>query len=440
MPSPRRLLLQFLLCISAVQAQNTRHLTILHSNDLHAHLLPDDSGIGGFAYLAAAVRAERAHCDACLYLNAGDLVQGTPVSTIYRGVPIYEIGNRMGFDAAVLGNHEFDYGWRLIQRFARIANYPLLAANVLDGQSKPITGKPYVILRAGGIRVAVIGVLLGDLNRGFEMPELLGPVRVLPVTDAVRRCVREVRDKSDLIVVLGHIHDSEAEAVLRDVSDVSVVVVGHSHIQYPEPKTVDGRVAVLVNGYAAQLGRLELDFDLDSRKIHVTDWKKIAIDSKRIAPAPDVAREVARWEAKVSRIVDVKIGESKQRLDHNQVRSLIERIMIDETGADFAFMNSGGVRDTLPAGTILARNIWNILPFDNVLVVGSFKGRELPASVTRGQAVDPERDYQLVTTDFTAANQESKDELNSHGLRFPVAGPLLRGAVIEWIRKRKQID
>ncbi len=119
--------------LAPLPAQDVRHLTILHSNDLHAHLLPDDMGRGGFAYLASAVRHERENCPACLYLNAGDLVQGTPVSTLFRGTPIYQIGNLLGFDAACVGNHEFDYGWQAVQRFAKIANYPLLAANVFTG-------------------------------------------------------------------------------------------------------------------------------------------------------------------------------------------------------------------------------------------------------------------------------------------------------------------
>src|SRR5580698_9283159 len=85
-------------------AQDVRPLTILHSNDLHAHLLPDDHGMGGFAYLATAVREERAHSAASLYLNAADLVQGTPVSTLFQGLPIYEIANLLGFDVSTLGN------------------------------------------------------------------------------------------------------------------------------------------------------------------------------------------------------------------------------------------------------------------------------------------------------------------------------------------------
>src|SRR5437763_10904881 len=102
-----------------------RAVTILHTNDLHAHLTPSDRGQGGFAQLVAAIRGEREHCIGCLLLNAGDLVQGTPVSTIFHGEPVYQIGNLFGFDAATLGNHEFDYGWQMAKKFMAIARYPI---------------------------------------------------------------------------------------------------------------------------------------------------------------------------------------------------------------------------------------------------------------------------------------------------------------------------
>src|SRR5690242_14874355 len=88
-----------------------REVTIFHTNDMHARLLPSDNGAGGFAQLAEAIGRERRNCGSCLLLHAGDLVQGTPVSTIFRGVPVFEIANLFRFDAGTIGNHEFDYGW-----------------------------------------------------------------------------------------------------------------------------------------------------------------------------------------------------------------------------------------------------------------------------------------------------------------------------------------
>jgi len=432
----RRLLLWLLLGLAPIGAQNVRPLTILHSNDLHAHIVPNDLDKGGFARLATAVREEKQHCQACLYLNAGDLVQGTPVSTIFHGVPVYQIANRLGFDVATVGNHEFDYGWKRVQEFARIAHYPLLSANVVDASGSPLTGKAYVIKTVGGIRVAIIGVVLGDLSGVFVTPDKVEPWRVLPVVETVRKYAQELRKRSDLIVVLGHIHDQEeVDAILHDVPEVSVVVVGHNHNGYPEMKKVDGRVAVLVHGYGVELGRLDLQVDMAGKKLQSAEWKKIPIDAK-ISPDPKVAREVARWEAKVSKIVDVPIGESKKRLEGRELQLLLEQAIAEETGADLAFVNRGGVRDVVPEGRILARAIWNIQPFDNLVVIGTFKGSELPPAIREGHTIEPDREYKVATLDFVATNQAA--QFKTTGLKFPInTGVLARDMVIEWIRKRR---
>ncbi len=124
-------------------AGEVRTLTILHSNDLHAHISPEN-GRGGFAYLAAVIQHERNGCTNCILLNAGDLVQGSPVSTIFHGEPIYRLSNLLGFDAACLGNHEFDYGWAQAAGFAKIAKYPIVTANVVDAAGMLMTAQPFV--------------------------------------------------------------------------------------------------------------------------------------------------------------------------------------------------------------------------------------------------------------------------------------------------------
>ena len=434
-----RLLLSLFLSLPPLVAQ-VKPLTILHSNDLHAHLTPDDRDNGGFARLASEVRRQKAQCAACLYLNAGDLVQGTPVSTLFHGSPIYQIANLLGLDASTLGNHDFDYGWRRTQEFIRIAHFPVVSANIVDKDGKTMT-RPYVIQTVGGIRVGIIGAILGDLVGTVTTPEAAGPWHILPVVETVRKYAAELRDRTDLIVVLAHIHDEgEVDAILRDVPEVSVVVAGHSHEGYPAMMKVDGRVAVLVRAYGDQLGRLDLQVDIGAKKLSSAEWTKIPIDSK-IAPAPDVARQVAKWESKVSKIVDIPIGESTVRMERNSpdLRKMVERAMAEQAGADIAWINTDNLRDTLPKGQILIRNIWNLLPFDNYIVMGKFKGSELPAAITQRYPVEPDREYTVATTDFTATTQASKDQLDASGLRFPRTGPLQRDGVIEWIRKKKVV-
>jgi hypothetical protein len=98
------------------------------------------------------------------------------------------------------------------------------------------------------------------------------------------------------------------------------------------------------------------------------------------------------------------------------------------------------VRDSLPEGQLLERAAWNIMPFDNRVVFGVFKGRELPEVVTEGKKIDPDKEYKLAVSDFTAANQSAGGQLRSKGLVFPEDRGLLRDALIELIRKRKVIE
>jgi 2',3'-cyclic-nucleotide 2'-phosphodiesterase (5'-nucleotidase family) len=428
-------LLLFLgLCLPLAQAE-IRSLTILHTNDLHARLLPLDNGQGGFARLATALARERGASQACLVLNAGDLVQGSPVSTIFRGLPVYEIANLFGFDAATLGNHEFDYGWQIIPRYLKTARYPVVVSNLVDGAGKRMTDKPYVILNAAGLRVAVIGALTADLPT-LTTPKMRGDWRILPVVDTVRRYVAEVRPQADLIVLLAHLSPAEETEALHQLDEVSVIVSGHAHKGLEAPIPYRGRVLVRVNAYGAEFGRLDLKVDTAAKRMVSYEHKRIPVDAAT-PPSERVATLVAKWEAEVAKIVDVPIGEAVQAFPRPKVRALMERAMAEMTGSQFAFINAGGVRDALPQGRLMARHVWNIMPFDNKVVVGTFKGRQLPPAVTRGRQVDPDRDYRFVTSDFNAANQNAPGGFGTTGLVFPEEGVLLRDLFIDWIKKQQ---
>ncbi len=433
----KQLLFLLLLFVGLAPAQQTRSLTILHTNDLHARFLPDGRQRGGFTHVAQALRREKANCNSCLVLNGGDLVQGSPVSTIYRGVPIYEVANLLGFDVSTLGNHEFDYGWRMIPRFLRKARFPIVSANVVDSRGRLLAPQAYTIRNVNGIRVAVIGVLTADLP-SLSTPDLLGPWRVLPVLETVRRYAAEVRDRADLIVTVAHINPDEEDQILREAPEIAVVVSGHVHRGLEYPKQVDGRIAVRVRAFGEEIGRLELQVDLAAKKVVSSSWRRIEINANAITPAEDVAALVAKWEAKVAKIVDVPIGEAKREYSRADLKVLMEQAMAASVGADLAFMNEGGIRDFFPKGRLLARHAWNVMPFDNKVVMGKFAGSQLPAAVTNGRMIDPERQYTLAVNDFTAANQ--KTELGVENLAFPVMGRLQRDVLIDFIKKKKILE
>jgi 2',3'-cyclic-nucleotide 2'-phosphodiesterase (5'-nucleotidase family) len=226
--------------------------------------------------------------------------------------------------------------------------------------------------------------------------------------------------------------------LLNEVPEISAIITGHLHRGLPAPLEREGRVLVRAKGYAEELGRLDMLVDPSKKKMIQWNWTPVPVAPKT-REAPDVAEQVKRWEAEVARQVDVPIGESSRQFSKAETREFIVEAMCRELGTDFAFVNAGGVRDILPKGRVLARHVWNIMPFDNRAVVGRFKGNQLPLSVTQGRNVDPNREYTLATTDFTAVNQSAPGELGSKGLMFPQEGPLLRDLLIDYIKKQKRV-
>ncbi len=424
--------------------QSTVHeLTILHFNDLHDRLLPDPDGIGGVAHFATVLQRERAAAHASITLSAGDIVQGTPVSTLFQGLPDYEIANNLGIDVNCLGNHEFDYGWTKIRDFMQIANFPTISANTVDPSGNRMLNPPYVIRESGGMRIAVVGVLLERLL-DHAITESLGPYRTRPDVETLRPIVADAKQHADMVVVLGHIEKAEAESILKGLPDVSVVVIGHEHAPWKEPIEIDGRLVVHAEGYGRQVGRLVLQYDTATRRIVSYQWTGIAVDDSVYPADPVVQAQVDKWEAKVSGVVDIPIGSSTSKLSKPEIKELIERAMRDRVPSDLAYMNVTGVRDTLPEGQLLARNVWNVMPFDDYVVVAEIPGDQLMKLEDPSQAavkvagtaqIDPKRMYRLVTTDFLASSWADR------GFKFPVTNQhvLLRDLMIDWIKQRKVI-
>lgn len=438
----RTFLASALLLLAGCRQSTVHQLTILHFNDLHDRLLPDPDGIGGVAHLATLLQRERAAAGASLTLHAGDLVEGTPVSTVFEGVPDYEIANSLAIDVNCLGNHEFDYGWQKIRDYMQIARFPTVSANTLDASGKRMLDPPYVIREAGGLRIAVIGAMLQTLAQNTTL-DMLGPYHAAPIIETLRPIVAEAKQQADMVIVLGHLEKSEAESILRDLPDVSVVAIGHQHTAWKEPLEIDGRMVIHAEGYGRQVGRLVLQYDAASRRVVAHEWTGIAVDDSIYPADPVVQAQVDKWESKVSALVDVPIGRATREIPRNEVKALMERAMLDRVPADFAFTNQGGVRDILPAGQLLARHVWNVMPFNNSVVTLEIPGDQLATLIDPSGRVnkipttvlEPKRVYRLVTTDFVAKSWADD------GKRFPRRdqGVLLRDVLIDWIKQRKVI-
>jgi 2',3'-cyclic-nucleotide 2'-phosphodiesterase (5'-nucleotidase family) len=183
----------------------------------------------------------------------------------------------------------------------------------------------------------------------------------------------ELKSHSDLIALLAHIDGREESEILHSVPEIPALVTGHIHTGMSEAMSHDGRVVVRVRSYGKELGSLELKVDTDKKVPVSWNWNCIPVDSNKLAPDPEMARQVKHWEDEVTAQVDRPLAISQRAFSKNEVKHLIEQAIREETHSDFAWMNSGGVRDSLPQRQLLDRNIWNVIPFDNEVLIGTFK-------------------------------------------------------------------
>jgi 2',3'-cyclic-nucleotide 2'-phosphodiesterase (5'-nucleotidase family) len=413
---------------------NVRSITILHTNDLHATLLTSPENIGGFARLATAIRQEKLNAPASIYLDGGDLVQGSPVSTIFRGLPIFEAANALGIDVGTLGNHEFDYGWSRIRDFQKQARFPLVVGNVLNDAGQLLIPPGYIVKEVGGVRLGIVGALTERTNTSVR-PRDLGPWRVAPVVPAIRKLAQHLRPQVDVVLVLGHLTYEEDRAILEAVPEVSFVVSGHNHDARDLPMRFGERFAVKARSHGRELGRLNLRVDTQANRVIEWSWRSLPIRRSAYAEDPAAAEIVRNWEAQVSARVDVPIGQASAPLNGDPLRLALQQLVARSLGADFAYFNPRGIRAALPAGTILARHIWNILPFDDEVVTAVARGSRVPREIAAEHRIDPNRTYRLITSDFVAEGPFSRSRL-----AFTPQNQTVRDAVIQAVRKWPKLN
>ena len=227
----------------------TKKFTILHSNDMHGDFLAEvkaGSGqlIGGLALLSGYVNKVRREEKNVLYVIAGDMLQGSLIDSEYQGISTMEIMNYLAPDVVSLGNHEFDYGLPQLLFLEKMANFPIITANLYIKQYGKRLMKPYLILHVDGFDLMFIGILTEKVLDAVKKDKLVGSFISLDdaahevgiITDAYKN------DDIDLTVLLTHIgYDSDLElaALLKPEWGVDMIIGGHSHTVLQQPGQVN---------------------------------------------------------------------------------------------------------------------------------------------------------------------------------------------------------
>ncbi|EMA4137063.1 bifunctional UDP-sugar hydrolase/5'-nucleotidase [Cronobacter turicensis] len=477
---------------SAWEQDKTYNITILHTNDHHGHFWRNEYGEYGLAAqktLVDSVRREvTAQGGSVLLLSGGDINTGVPESDLQDAEPDFRGMNMIGYDAMAVGNHEFDNPLSVLRQQEKWAKFPLLSANIYQKSTNERLFKPWAIFKPQGIKIAVIGLTTDDTAK-IGNPEYFTDIEFRKPADEAKLVIQELQqnEKPDVIIAathMGHYDNGDhGSNVPGDVElaralpagALTMIVGGHSQdpvcmasenkkqVDYVPgtpcaPDQQNGTWIVQAHEWGKYVGRADFQFRNGEMKlvryqlIPINLKKKVTWDNgqtERVLYTPQIPENpqmlslLTPFQKKGQAQLMVKIGSVNGRLegDRSKVRfvqtsmgHLILNAQIARTGADFAVMSGGGIRDSIEGGDITYKDVLKVQPFGNTLVYVDMTGKEVLEYLTavaqkkpdsgaypqfanvsftasggtlndvkiKGEPVDPAKTYRMATLSFNA--------------------------------------
>lgn len=403
-----------LVFVSASAQAQDRKLTILYSNDLHAHLEPhkvpwvsETRLVGGFANIATLVKREKAANPFTVYFDAGDYFTGPYISSLTKGEAIIDAMNYLGLDAACVGNHEFDHGWQnAIEQFKK-AKFPILNGNIFEkGTDKLHWNNPYIIKKVNGVRIGVIGMHGKFAFYDTTSDEMIQGVEARDEEVYLRKYIQELKNKADIIVLLIHegIPGRQSTTGAKDVArnlqrdielaknvpGIDIIVTGHAHQGTPVPLVSNGTIIVSTDAYTIELGKLEITYDKRSDK--VTSFKNTLnyLYDDEVPDDEQMLKVIGKWKDKLKQITDEVVTTSPSALtrsygEESNMGDMVADAMLNaHPEYDFAVTNSGGLRQDIDAGLVRVGDLISAFPFPNTIVQLQMKGSDMRAIFEHG--------------------------------------------------------
>jgi len=388
-------LVVMILALSVFAGPN--HLVIFHMNDTHGHVWGTDDG-GGFARAATLINQAREEVakegGEVLFLHAGDVNTGIPESDQLDAVPDFLVLHYMGLDAMVLGNHEFDKPFEVLEKQYKVAQFPFLGANFVNEKSERPVFEPYVIKDYGEFSVGIIGLVTEQTN--VLEPIYLGENTIIDAEETLIKYLPIVQEKADIVVVLGHLGyhvDGErpnlsvefttSDELAENVSGIDIIIDGHSHTLLETPVVINNVILAQAGEKAKNIGRIDLWIDGG----RIVDWSGEVIPLTADIPEdPFIKMFADAFYQLGTEALNEVVGVTKVyldgerahvRSDETNLSNLITDGMIWKTGADVALMNGGGIRASIELGEITYRDILTVLPFGNTLYVLELTGKDI---------------------------------------------------------------
>ena len=391
-------------------AADTTTIYIAATTDVHGRVAAWDYTLDRAAPLGLARAAtvidslRRAHPGRVVLVDAGDLIQGNPFATYWarhtaRVHPIVAALNRLGYDAATPGNHEFNFGVDVMRRALAGARYRVVSANIVRARdSTPLYPRSVLLTRAG-VRIGITGATTPGVLV-WDGPHVQGRVTLLGMADAVPDEARRLRQRgADVTVLVAHAGldgassyaperappENDVRRAIERAGDLDLVVIGHSHREIAD-STVGSALVIQPRNWAQSVAVAELKLARTGGRWRVTAKRGTIIPLRDVAPgaafvtALAPAHEAARaWATRpVGQSADA-MPAARARVEDTPVIDFINAVMREKAGADVsataAFSTSGGI----PAGPVTRADLAGIYPYDNTLKAVRVSGADLRA-------------------------------------------------------------
>ncbi len=426
-----KIFLGFLLIFSSFIFAEDLLLDIMFTNDIHGGIdrypatfmnpdFPPILGGGGSAatYIKGVRKLSIAGSRDNLLIDAGDFFQGHPVGTMSEGRAVIIYMNMIGYDFMAIGNHEFDLGEDVLIKTLKMSEFPILSCNIAKKGTNELVdyAEPYKIIEKLGLRIGVIGVTTTDTEQ-MSFPDNIKNVDFLPAKPQLQKYVNLVREKNvDLVIVIGHmglpyepqpVYDVrysnpdeekeerrwgyDAQELAHEVEGIDIFFGGHMHKGFAKPWEDPETHTMVFQGYAygSNVGHVTIKIDKDTKTISgyespaINEGVLVTMFEDEFIPDEVISDTILVMQAIAEEGMDEIIGEAGMNITkfgsgtQNLIGNLVCEAMLDYTDADFAFMNLGGIRDELLSGPISYRNIFNVMPFDNQIVLIEVDGKFL---------------------------------------------------------------
>ncbi|WP_268893703.1 bifunctional metallophosphatase/5'-nucleotidase [Paenibacillus puerhi] len=400
--------------------QDSLKITVLETSDIHGNIMPiqyaNHNPIeSGLAKLATLIREERRKQDYVLLVDNGDLIQGTPLAYHHARLnreepnPMISCLNELGYDAAVVGNHEFNYGMELLSKAVAESSFPWLCANIVrEADKEPFLGQPYILRRFGGVKVAVLGLTTPYIPN-WEKAEHIAGLVFEDAVQSAKRWVKELRERegADIVIVSYHggfechletgepteplTGENQGFALCREVEGIDLLLTGHQHRVIPGARVCG--VPVLQPGSAGGwLGKAVLSVERDREG----RWHIAAVETELLSPegaAPDAQileladpheRLTQVWlDQPIGRLVgDMRVLDPMEvRLREHPLIEFINRVQMEISGAP---ISNTALFDNISPGfpeLITMRDIVSNYIYPNTLQVIRVSGKDIEAAL-----------------------------------------------------------